>query len=220
MSGRKWMVCVLLLVPLLVSAYGDRPSRRARHGQAAPETELVFDQIKYRLINPSSNLLELIDGKTAAGTFSIPEKITIQDKNYTVTSIGNEAFYESTGLTSVVIPNSVTSIGDLAFGNCTRLSSVEIPNSVVSIGTGAFYGCNALKAITIPQSVTMIGNGAFSGCTGLTSVRVPNPDASIGWEAFGSCSNLTSATIPEKYRGDWEGIFRFCPKLKNVNFKD
>ncbi len=40
------------------------------------------------------------------------------------------------GLTSVTIPNSVTSIGDEAFYDCTSLTNVTIPNSVTSIGDG------------------------------------------------------------------------------------
>ena len=34
--------------------------------------------------------------------------------------IGNKAFYECKGLTSVVIPNSVTSIGQAAFSDVFR----------------------------------------------------------------------------------------------------
>ena len=58
-----------------------------------------------------------------------------------VTSIGYSAFYNCSGLTSIVIPNSVTSIGDYAFWGCSGLTSITIPNSVTSIGEGAFSGC-------------------------------------------------------------------------------
>ncbi|MBQ3767671.1 MAG: leucine-rich repeat domain-containing protein [Prevotella sp.] len=39
------------------------------------------------------------------------------------------------------IPNSVTSIGQAAFHNCSGLTSVTIPNSVTSIGRYAFAKC-------------------------------------------------------------------------------
>ena len=55
----------------------------------------------------------------------------------TVEEIGESAFYQCQGLTSVVIPNSVTSIGKSAFKWCKGLTSVEIPNSVTSIGLEA-----------------------------------------------------------------------------------
>ena len=81
-----------------------------------------------------------------------------------LTSIGDCAFYECTGVTSVTIPDSVTSIGEEAFSGCTGLTSVTIPDSVISIGVEAFYGCTGLTSVTIPDSVTSIGVCAFDGC--------------------------------------------------------
>ena len=80
-----------------------------------------------------------------------------------MTSIGNYAFENCSGLTSITIPNSVTSIGYRAFRGCNKLTSVTIPNSVTSIGWEAFYGCSGLTSVTIPNSVTSIGFSAFDG---------------------------------------------------------
>ena len=90
----------------------------------------------------------------------------------------------------LVIPNSVTSIGDYAFYECSGLTSVTIPNSVESIGSYAFSGCSGLTSVTIPNSVTSIGMDAFKNCTGLTSVTIGNSVTSIGWCAFGDCPDL------------------------------
>ena len=73
---------------------------------------------------------------------------------------------------SVIIPDGVTSIGDRAFWNCTGLTSITIPNSVTSIGEMAFAACTGLTSVTIPNSVTSVGEWAFDGCTGLTSMTV------------------------------------------------
>ena len=47
----------------------------------------------------------------------------------------------SNGKGVIKFDNSVTSIGDWAFYDCTGLTSINIPNSVTSIGSYAFYGC-------------------------------------------------------------------------------
>lgn len=112
-----------------------------------------------------------------------------------VTSIGDCAFMDCTGLVSITIPNSVTSIGEYAFENCTALTSITIPNSVMNIGRETFLGCTSLTSIFIPNSVTSIGSGAFQKCKGLTSVIIGNNnELKIESYAFVECENLTSVT--------------------------
>ena len=91
-----------------------------------------------------------------SGDVVIPSSVTNNGTTYSVTSIGDAAFSDCSGLTSVTIPNSVTSIGEGAFLECSGLTSITIPNSVTSIGTYAFWRCSGLTSITIPNSVTSI----------------------------------------------------------------
>ena len=48
---------------------------------------------------------------------------------------------------AVVIEPGVTSIGDYAFYNCSGLTSVAIPSSATRIGSSAFYNCSGLNAV-------------------------------------------------------------------------
>ncbi|MBQ5969670.1 MAG: leucine-rich repeat domain-containing protein [Clostridia bacterium] len=102
------------------------------------------------------------------------KKVVIQSG---VTSIGDDAFFGCSGLTSVTIPDSVTSIGDWAFAFCSSLTSVTIPDSVTSIDNYAFFGCRSLTSVTIPDSVTSIGDDAFFGCSSLTDVYYTGTEA-------------------------------------------
>ena len=142
------------------------------------------------------------------GDVVIPEEVTYMNRTRKVTSIGNSAFFQCRGLTSVTIPNSVTSIGSDAFNECKGLTSITIPNSVTSIGEYTFSGCSGLPPVTIPNSVTSIGAGAFSRCSSLTSITIPNSVTSIGKYAFANCSSLTSVTIPNSVTSI--GDFAFC----------
>ena len=133
-----------------------------------------------------------------------------------VTSIGNRAFYDCSGLTSVTIPNSVTSIGQSAFSGCSGLTSITIGSGVTSIGHYAFDGCSGLTSVTIGSGVTSIGFYAFQNCSGLTSVTIPNSVTSIGEYAFYRCSGLTSVTIGNGINNIYGSAFASCPELTDV----
>ena len=131
----------------------------------------------------ATTLIQYPEGKQ--GSYIIPNSVT---------TIGNQAFQDCRGLTSVTIPNSVITIGSDAFSGCWGLSgALTIGNSVTSIGDYAFNNCSGLTgALIIPNSVTSIGNSAFWYCSGLTSVTIPNSVTTIRYNAFGNCNGLIS----------------------------
>ena len=150
---------------------------------------------------------------------SYRESITSVIISNGVTSIGENAFENCTGMTSVTIPNSVTSIGYGAFENCSGLTSVTIPNGVTSIELRTFMNCYELESVTIPSSVTSIGTAAFGGCIALTSIEIPNSVLSIDEQAFAMCG-LTSITIPNSVLSIGETAFWACTGLTSVIISD
>ena len=166
-----------------------------------------------------------VKDKDNLGAVTIPEKVKIGDKVYSVTGIDWFAFQSCTGLTSVNIGNSVTSIGQYAFDGCTGLTSIK-----VEAGNATFdsrENCNAIietasntlvvgcKTTIIPSSVTSIGSGAFIGSTGLTSINIPNSVTTLRNGAF-SGTGLTSITIPETVTRIDSYAFTFCTDLTSI----
>ncbi|MEG1924093.1 MAG: leucine-rich repeat domain-containing protein, partial [Clostridia bacterium] len=154
--------------------------------------------------------------KRSLETVIIPSKVTINNVEYNVTSIGNWAFSGCANLTTITLPSSVTSIGNRAFSACSSLSSVTLPSSVTSIGNGAFYECSSLKSITLPSSVTSIGDGVFSYCINLGSINFPSSVTSIGNWAFYNCSSLSSITLPSSVISIGKYAFEYCISLSSI----
>ena len=183
-------------------------------GIKADAYDIEVDGFYYNYINDGTELA--VAQGSYSGNIVIPEEVTYMNRTRRVTSIGDNAFLNNRGLTSVTIPNGVTSIGYQAFYGCSGLTSITIPNSVTSIGHDAFSGCYGLTSITISNSVTSIGYSAFSGCKGLTSITIPNSVKSIEAGVFYGCSGLTSVTIPNSVTSIDSGAFRYCTGLTSI----
>ena len=112
-----------------------------------------------------------------SGNVVIPAEVTYDGETLPVIGIGEDAFRDCTGLTSVRIPATVTSIGERAFRNCIGLTSVTLPDGIISLGNQAFVNCVKLTGIDLPASVTKIGKQAFWECQGMTHVGAASLEA-------------------------------------------
>lgn len=184
---------------------------------------VVIDGICYNLVSKGGmNIAEVTKNpnENYSGIVVIPESVTFEDVDYSVTSIGSSAFEGCRGLKSVTIPNSVTTIGKSAFYYCLSITSVTIPNSVTTIGSGAFQSCYFLKSVTIPNSVTTIGSSAFYGCESLSSVTIPISVTSIEPYTFCECYGLKSVTIPNNVTSIGELAFQNCTHMESITIPD
>ena len=161
-----------------------------------------------------------------SGNIIIPETITYNNTTYSVTSIGDRAFDQCSGLTSVTIGNSVKSIGESAFAYCSGLTSVTIGNSVTSIGDRAFDQCSGLTSVTIPNSVTTIGEEVFGNCSRLNSVIVDKNNGT--YDSRDNCNAIIktstnklivgckNTTIPNSVTSIGDRAFYGCSELTSV----
>ena len=165
----------------------------------------------------------------------IPSSVEYNGITYAVTSIGQDAFYACTSLTSISIPNSVTTIGYLAFTGCSSLTSISIPKSVTEIGKTQYGGtyrgpvftyCPALTSIVVEEGnpiydsrdncnaiIETATNTLIAGCQNTT---IPNSVTSIGDYAFNGCSSLTSITIPNHITNIQSNPFLSCSSLATI----
>ena len=206
------LIMVLGVAPLSEFAGVDLASLFAPKAEAAEKT---YDIYTYEVGTDGTITITGCD-KSAKGAITIPSKID----GKSVTSIGDWAFRDCTGLTSITIPNSVTRIGIMAFRDCTGLTSITLSNSVTSIRDWAFWGCTGLTSITIPDSVTIIGIWAFLGCTGLTSITLGNSVTSIREGVFDGCTGLISINVASgnNYYSDNNGVLFNKEKTELIKY--
>lgn len=157
------------------------------------------------------------------GTSTIPN-------DGSVTNIGEKAFYNCSGLISIIIPKNIVNIGKQAFASCTDLISITVEQ-----GNTAYHSANnclietasktliaGCKNSIIPDdgSVTSIGRGAFYGCRDLTSIFVPDSVIRIGSLAFFNCNNAVSIVIGNRVIIIGNGAFSHCSDLKYIAIPD
>ncbi len=153
--------------------------------------DLLVDEsespLKFKVLTDST--AEVTKENCVEGSVTIPSKVVIDGKTYSVVSIAYQAFKNCKGLTNITIPTSVIKIEGYAFTN-SGLTTIELPSSITSIDYGLFSGCSDLVSVKIPSSVESIGENAFVSCTSLTNLELSSSIKSIGVMAFYNCKNL------------------------------
>ena len=203
---------------------------------------VTIDNLKYKIYDDTASLVGYTD---TPENLIIPESVLYEGYTVTVTGIGDEAFYNSTSLISVTIPNNVTSIGSSAFSGCTSLKSFNYSGTksqwkAITIGSDNYYLTHAF----IKCTDGIIGNGntvtvdsvkyrlnddytaqviSYSGTPENITISecvsyegVTFKVTSIGSSAFNNCSSLTSVTIPNSVTSIGSSAFSGCTSLASV----
>lgn len=135
----------------------------------------------------------------------VPETID----GYTVTEIGDSAFYQN-NCTSISLPPTIRTIRSSAFYRCYALEKILIPSATENIEGNPFYRCSSLVDIRVEE-----GNRNYCDVDGVlynseknvlvaypegrtaTVYDIPDGVTTICDMAFGYCSLLERVTVPE-----------------------
>ena len=145
-----------------------------------------------------------------------------------ITALPIQAFYKSTNVENLILPNTLITIGEEMFYQ-SKLKTVVIPANATTIGNSAFEQCASLISIDIPANVETIGTAAFKGCSSLTTVTFEKESQlktiSGGYSnpnyygVFSDCTALTSIKIPASVKTIEEAAFKGCSSLATVTFE-
>ena len=159
--------------------------------------DICVGGVYYNLIQKAKQATVTNGDNKYQGDITIPPTITVEGVEYSVTSIGDNAFEQCVQLTSLNIPNTVTSIGHSAFRYCSMLTSLKIPDSVITLGGYAFGFCDSLQSVSIGNSVKSIEGKTFFYCTSLRSLYIGKSVQKIANNAFENCYKLSSINIDD-----------------------
>ena len=136
-----------------------------------------------------------------------------------VTSIGEEAFAYCSTLTTVQLSDTLTEVKNAAFAS-TGITSIAIPDSLTYLAWGMFSYCEKLSEVTLHDGIQTIAEMAFAYCSSLASIALPDGLNTIGNSAFAGCTGLTSITLPDSVNTIDNGAFGDCTGLTSIILPD
>ena len=119
-----------------------------------------------------------------------------------ITALPIQAFYKSTNVENLILPNTLITIGEEMFYQ-SKLKTVVIPANATTIGNSAFEQCASLISIDIPANVETIGTAVFIICSSLATVtfekgsqlKTIGGGGSSYYGAFGQLKNLMTVDM-------------------------
>ena len=132
-----------------------------------------FTAMNYNAVYCFVGYIDEYSGEPIYASFSLPSSLTTLNFGDNVQSISQMAFKDCTSLTgTLTLPNSLTTIGDQAFYNCYGFEGIVMGNSVETIGNEAFRNCGGFKGeLTLPETLLSVGNNAFASCDEISTIN-------------------------------------------------
>ena len=151
------------------------------------------------------------------GKVIIPERVSNNGKDYTVTQVADKAFWHCAQMTSVKIPESVNYVGSFGFNDCASLDSLVFPNDDLTFS--AWYvcsGCKSLKYVRLPANLQKLGYEMFSECENMESIHIPESCTNWSTYSFFRCYKLKNVNIPYGVKTIGQAAFYECYELEDL----
>lgn len=152
--------------------------------------DIEYEGVNYSVIEGTEVLAKGFSGDSNQNLV-IPATFTVDGTEYTVVSIGDEAF-KTAGIRSLELPETLRSIGKSAFAFNMFMKQCNLPESLKSVGDNAFQRC--WSATFSPKGIEHIGAGAFWECSKIAEVIIP-ANAEIGDNAFMYCDGVKTLVL-------------------------
>lgn len=185
------------------------------------EDTLMDEDYVYHIINEEDKEVEFTAPADKKETnVVVPATITAENGTvYTVTSIGEKAFYKNTNIKKLTIANTVKSIENYAFYGCKNLTTIKIGNGIDVVGDSAFRQCTKLTSITLPKSVDKLGKNCFYGCKKLKTITIKsNQVVDVQKNAIKGVSKKCIIKVPKKlvkkYKKEFDKKSGFVKTMK------
>jgi hypothetical protein len=163
-----------------------------------------------------------------SGDIIIPEFVSYQSSNYTVTTLGSNVFYYC-NINSLQMPNTIKTIESEAFCN-TTINSLTIPKNVETINQNAFYRCRGLNSIVVDKGNSIydsrnncnaiIETSSDKLLLGCYTTVIPNDVKAIEQSAFHLCEQLKKIVIPNSVTSIGRQAFQGCTQLESVTLSE
>lgn len=232
-----WMDCYCKLTPTSGNTflgYDNGQSAIVRLQPATLDSENtpdygdVFwaDGFKYKVISGYYRTVEIIrpeeNEPQYIGDISLPSKVNYLGVDYTVISVGFQAFlsynipdiYDQHPISDIIsLPENLRMIGEQGFSGCVRIQNLVIPDNVSILGEYAFDRWVRLENLTLPSNLKEIKRECFRYCRSLVRLVVPEGTEIIGGDAFAHCNSLNYVELPSTLDSLSPGVFSGCSNI-------
>lgn len=199
--------------------------------------DFEVDGLYYNILDSINNTVEVTyHSKTNEGYKSgdsiikIPQAITYNNIIYSVSQIGNSAFYNCKNIISISIPNSVEYVSGSAFYGCTSIKEVIIEDGINTISFD-YYTINSyvypsfhdspIETLYLGRDISIWSNNSpFNNKDKLTSLTIGNYVTTLTSNSFNDCDGLTEVFIPNSITNIQNSAFRNCRGLTKINISN